>query len=73
MSRSKHITRKEALQRFAEGELEAAAEYRVKRVLKVEYKKHREYTRQSESAGSLSPVPNSAFLSVLKRFLKGEK
>jgi hypothetical protein len=71
MSRSKHITRKEAFSRFVDGDLEAAAEYSEKLDLKKEYTKHRSYMAQVPGNLKFETVPNSAFLSVLKKIKRG--
>ena len=73
MSRSKHITRKEAFQRFVDGDIEAASEYAEKHDLKAEYKKHRIYMAQIDDGVQRFTISNAAFLSILKRFNRAHK
>jgi hypothetical protein len=73
MSRSKHITSRDAKRRFAQGDLTAVVEFAEKRNLKSTIKKFRHiYQDIHDSALKTPKLRNSTALSAVKLVTEGQ-
>ena len=71
MSRSYHITKKEAAKRFAKGDVGAVVRYAEKRNVKKSHKKYRKTYSVIHPSEKSPDLRNSVTRSSVKRVMKG--
>lgn len=73
MSRSHHITKREAAERFSQGDIDAAVEYSQKRNLKRSHTKFREIYASIKPSQKTPELRNSVTASSVKAAMKSTK